>query len=361
MHFLDKIKVNRILIRKYLLVGMAFTFIYLLIEYYIKLGGEDPQALVPLLIRGLIAGALIPVSGVLFELALEHYFRKRTFIFLLLFRSIGYSLIITIWLSLINGIWEQISSEASFVEGMQIYLEGTTYVVNLFTIFLALLIGVSLVQIDSLHKRGELVNFLLGRFHQPREVNRIFCFIDLKDSTKTAEKLGHMRFASFLRDYYADIAPPINRSQAEIYQYIGDEVVLNWTYRQGMKDHRCLQCYFWICDAIAQRQAYYLNTYGVIPTFRAALHCGPVTVTWIGGRRKEIVYIGDILNTTKRLQDDCKRLGFDYLISGQVINQHQDLGDMEAKFVEQTQPRGKAEVIEIYALEQSAKAIAVKS
>ena len=77
-----------------------------------------------------------------------------------------------------------------------------------------------------------------------REVDRIFCFIDLKDSTSIAEKLGHLQFAMFLRDYYSDISEALRRTAAQIYQYVGDEIVLSWSFADGLKDNNLINCVF---------------------------------------------------------------------------------------------------------------------
>jgi adenylate cyclase len=66
-----------------------------------------------------------------------------------------------------------------------------------------------------------------------RRVKRIFLFIDLKSSTSIAESLGNLRYSEFLIDYYDDMTDAILMSKAEIYQYIGDEIVLTWSFARG--------------------------------------------------------------------------------------------------------------------------------
>jgi adenylate cyclase len=83
-----------------------------------------------------------------------------------------------------------------------------------------------LLQIRRLHRPGDLIKYVLGKYHRPEEIIKIFLFIDLKSSTTIAEKLGNLRYSEFLIDYYDDMTDAILMSKAEIYQYIGDEVVL---------------------------------------------------------------------------------------------------------------------------------------
>ena len=95
----------------------------------------------------------------------------------------------------------------------------------------------------------------------------------------------------------------------------------------------------------------YIAKYGFYPEFRAGAHGGQVIVTWVGELKKEIVYIGDVLNTTARIQEDCKRLAKDFLISEGLLNRLSGLENISASFVEETTPRGKEERIKLYSLE----------
>src|SRR4030095_15480535 len=193
------------------------------------------------------------------------------------------------------------------------------YLINLSTIFLSVVVAVGFGQINNLHKKGELLNYVLGRYHRPREVDRIFCFIDLKNSTSIAEKLGHLKFAMFLRDYYSDISEALRRTAAQVYQYVGDEIVLSWSFADGLRDNNLFNCFFFMKKNMEGAKQKYIDRYGVNPEFRAGLHGGKVIVTWVGELKKEIVYIGDTLNTTSRIQEDCKRLQKDFLVSEDIL------------------------------------------
>jgi adenylate cyclase len=95
----------------------------------------------------------------------------------------------------------------------------------------------------------------------------------------------------------------------------------------------------------------YMAKYGVYPEFKAGMHGGQVIVTWIGELKKEIVYIGDVLNTTARIQEHCKQLEKEFLISEDLLNRLSGLDKVKASFVEEIIPRGKDEAIKLYSLE----------
>ena len=52
-------------------------------------------------------------------------------------------------------------------------------------------------------------------------------FSDLQSSTQWVEKLGHVEYSKLIRDFFSDLG--ITKStEAEIYHYMGEEVILTW-------------------------------------------------------------------------------------------------------------------------------------
>ena len=348
---INTLRANRRLIRQYIKIGVVVGFFYAIVEYFARLGSDDPVVFGPLLIRTLLSAGLITASAGIFEILSKELFAQKRFAFLVLVRSTVYTLVITFWLSVVNGFWGMIEDGYSFVVGMLDYWGDQGFLVNLISVFLLLILLIGFRQINSLHKKGELFRFIIGKYHQPREVERIFCFIDLKNSTTIAERLGHFRFASFLKDYYSDITEAIRKTDAEIYQYVGDEIVLSWPYKSGLKNNNLLHCFFMMKEIMQILKGKYLDKYGVYPDFKAGIHGGRVMVTWVGEIKREIVYIGDVLNTTARIQEDCKRLAKDFLISEELLNRLEGLNGFAASFIEETVPRGKARKVKLYSLE----------
>ena len=48
-----------------------------------------------------------------------------------------------------------------------------------------------------------------------------------------------------------------------------------------------------------------MNNFGLLPEFKAGFHLGKVTTGEIGVIKKEIIFTGDVLNTTARIQGLC--------------------------------------------------------
>ena len=168
--------------------------------------------------------------------------------------------------------------------------------------------------------RGVLINMLTGKYRTPVEEERLFMFIDLKSSTTLAEKLGHFKYSQLLQDCFFDLNRIMGRYNAEIYQYVGDEAVLSWSYNNGIKNFRCVDLYFDFQKVLKKRSKYYLKRYHVNPFFKAGVHGGKLIVTEVGSLKKELAYHGDVINTTSRIQEACNTYNESFLISEKVVN-----------------------------------------
>ena len=160
------------------------------------------------------------------------------------------------------------------------------------------------------------LNFFSGKYHQPKIEERIFMFLDMKSSTTIAETLGHIKYFKLLDSYYNIMSDPIINSFGEVYQYIGDEIVISWKPEKGFRQSNCIKCFFDIRDRLHAEKEVLFREYGFEIGFKAGIHFGEVTIGEIGTLKKEIVFTGDVLNTTARIQSLCKELQADLLISG---------------------------------------------
>jgi adenylate cyclase len=147
-----------------------------------------------------------------------------------------------------------------------------------------------MLQVNDKFGSGVLWKFITGRYYHPRQEERIFMFLDLKSSTTIAEKMNSKKYFGLLREIFSDITEPILNSQGEIYQYIGDEVVVTWPAESGLADNNSLQCFFLITQALQNRREYYYSEFDLLPCFKAGLHIGEATVGEIGVIKKDIVF-----------------------------------------------------------------------
>ena len=132
--------------------------------------------------------------------------------------------------------------------------------------------GLFILQISDKLGQGVLINFLLGKYQHPKEEIRIFMFLDLKSSTAYVEEYGHLKYSQLIQDCFFDLTDIVIKRNASIYQYIGDEVVLTWDLKKGIKDNNCLNTFFDFNKVLNTKRNYYKENYGSLPEFKAGLY-----------------------------------------------------------------------------------------
>jgi len=102
------------------------------------------------------------------------------------------------------------------------------------------------------------------------------------------------------------------------------------------------------------RHAAYLKKYDVTPEFKAGMHFGIVSTGEIGQIKKEIVFTGDVLNTTARIQGMCNELGRDFLLSRDLKEEVEaHTSRYQFSSVGETSLRGKMAPIELYTVREN--------
>ncbi len=197
---------------------------------------------------------------------------------------------------------------------------------------------------------GVLYNYSFGKYHRPKQETRIFMFLDMKSSTTIAEKIGHVKYFDLLNTYYADMTDAILETSGQIYQYVGDEIVVSWSKKEGIYDNNCIQCFSKITEAITKNREKYLESFGIVPEYKAGYHIGEVTTGEIGIIKKDIIHTGDVLNTTARIQGQCNVHNSKALISGDLLTELQKEDPISFTRIGELVLRGKTEAIQLYSV-----------
>lgn len=203
------------------------------------------------------------------------------------------------------------------------------------------------IEVNEKYSPGVFVDIMLGRYLQPREVDRIIIFIDLRNSTPIAEKLGNNYF-EFIRDFIFCISAGIMEHDGRIYQYVGDEIVAWWPSSKANAKKA-------VSSLIESRKILNTNTdvfmrnYDIVPEYKAGIHTGPVTVGQVGISKKEIVMSGNTINTASRIRSACNDLNQKFLVSKEVIDLMQ-MEDWQSESMGLVDLKGKNENIELFAL-----------
>ena len=187
--------------------------------------------------------------------------------------------------------------------------------------FWSFIVGITqlLLQVNSKFGQANFWNIIRGKYNKPKEEEKVFMFLDINSSTATAELLGDEKYHSLLKDFFSDITIPILENKGSIYQYVGDEVVVSWKYKDGVENQHCIKCFFDMKTYIEEKKEKYLNKYGLVPSFKAGIHCGKVIAGEIGIIKRDITYSGDVLNTTSRILTKCGEFKEELLASSDLL------------------------------------------
>jgi adenylate cyclase len=204
------------------------------------------------------------------------------------------------------------------------------------------------IEINEKYSPGVFFDILVGRYTKPKDEKRIIMFIDLRDSTTIAEKLGHKDNYKFIRDFIYYISVGIMEYGGRIYQYVGDEIVISWPQsRRNAK--KAVYALIEARKFINKNLANFQREYDVIPEFKAAIHVGTVTIGEIGLIKRDLVMSGDTMNTAARMRTACNELNQKFIISKDFLElislkkwQAEPLGPIELK--------GKNSTVELFAL-----------
>src|SRR3954451_2510678 len=183
----------------------------------------------------------------------------------------------------------------------------------------AVAVVVMLFQAAGLVGYRTFMALLLGKYRRPYAERRFFLFVDVVGSTAIAERLGALEAHRFLATVFSAVAEPIELCRGEIYQYVGDEIVITWVEADGVADARALRCFFAMRGALAADASRFVQRFGVAPALRAALHLGEVITGEVGQVRRAIVFHGDVMNTTGRLEQATRELQCLCIASAEAI------------------------------------------
>lgn len=299
---------------------------------------------------GLVVGMLTGLS----ELYLfQKYFRNNAFIKLILAKLVVYLVSILLIAFFTLHFYYVITKDQDFLTAVSSTLDmfRSNEFYHLLTLGALLSMGINFILVVK-NKIGHsvFIPILFGKYHQPKEENRIFLFIDLKSSTKAAEQLGHKKYSLLIQDCFRDISNLVIKYGGSIYQFVGDEVVITWKAKKKDKYQNSIHLYFAYKKLLASRADFYKEKYGTVPQFKAAVNSGEVMVAEVGGGVKsEVAYHGDVLNSAARMIELCNLYNSDLILPESFREKiNYDMDDIKFDFKGELQLRGKNRKIKIF-------------
>ncbi len=298
-------------------------------------------------VLGLFYGVSLGVSDYYLD---RNFFRKLSLGKVILIKAIGSLALLFVLLFLLRFVLFDILIAPSLnVRSAMLSEESwkhTFHLLLIYYFFMTLIINF-VNQVNKKFGPGVLAPLLLGKYRNPKEEERIFMFMDLKSSTSIAEQLGHLKYSAFIRDCFVDINEVLFPFSAQVYQYVGDEIVVTWATHEGIRDHRCIRFYFACKKQFHHRTEYYITNYGLLPEFKAGVHMGKVTAVEIGEIKKDIAYHGDTMNTSARIQSVCNEYNSNLLASEYLVKQLESTHKMKTESLGMILLKGKTEKIGI--------------
>lgn len=335
--------------QKYSLIFKAIIAGGIIGLFYTIISGAGADYEYLKLLPGTIIGVFISFIVITFEKTFTQLNNYSFFVSTLL-KALIYSICILLFLLFFVLVFAEPLSHVTYQEALSKYIATRLFVDFIFSLGASIFL-ILFLEISSLLSNRFFSNYFTGRYHRPMQEERIFMFVDVKSSTTMAEQLGDIQYSKLLQDLFNDFTDAILAARAEVYQYAGDEIILTWKTATGLKEQRCLYCFYLLKECINKRQEYYLKNYKMIPKFKAGMHIGKAVTTWVGKVKKEIVYHGDLLNTTSRIQCKCNDFNHDFVVSEAIKEALPE--NLPVTYIHQGDIllRGKAQPMKLYTVD----------
>ena len=166
-----------------------------------------------------------------------------------------------------------------------------------------------------------LATAMLGGYAAPAEERRLFMIVDMVGSSQAAGELGDRGYHGFLSEALRLVEGEIEDEGGEIYTYVGDALFATWRLESPDRNARALQAAARIFAALERASAAFAKTYRRQPRVRIVLHGGTVVVGQYGDVRRQVTYLGEVLNVASRMERFAKHHCVEILISESLLAQ----------------------------------------
>lgn len=263
---------------------------------------------------------------------------------ILLFVLIAFTLLLIYYVLIYHGSFER------YLESFFTKIVLTrTFVIFMIDMGLMTLLSIFYLEVTDNYGPGMFVSILFGEYDKPKIENRIFIFLDINESTTIAEQLGHKQYFLMLRKFYGDITLPVLANEGEIYQYVGDEIVVSWpnTPENKLKALKFIRNTYYLIERQKDR---YQKRFSKVPVFKAGVHAGEVTVGFVGVVKRVLIYCGDTLNTAARIRSMCTELDESYIVSEDFMEDFSQPHGYTIQEIGNIELRGRLEPTKLYSL-----------
>ncbi len=347
-------------IKRIFTIAIAWTVIDFLIfivrsateTYTPKYESTDAGTTKTILLRELNVFIFSLIIGYFLVSVLKHFLRNRSPWLNLLIKTL---LLVVVAIAMNFFIYftyslliEQQSAPAAFNKFIENTFQETWLLEKMPEWVLLFIITQLALEINHNYSQGVFFNVIVGRYLHPKDEKRIIMFIDLKNSTPIAEKLGHTEYFKFIRDVIYCMSAGIAEYDGRVYQYVGDEIVAWWPSTTS----NAKKCIYSIIEArkiLNMNAEIFRRGYDILPEYKVGIHTGNVTVGQVGIAKKDLVISGDTINTAARIRSACTELNQKFLVSKEMI-ELLEMKDWQTESMGMVDLKGKNENIELFAL-----------
>lgn len=311
------------------------------------------QALVPGVVTGLLLSTILGSFEIwLADGPVRSWLSGLSFSANVLIKSLFYAIVI------LSVQWFPI---VDWLIGRRSDLATDTFLSSLvYSVAISILVNLAMA-ITNLVGGRALANFFTGRYHAPVEEDRFVLFVDIAGSTTLAEQFGGTGIHRFLDRTFRVLSSPVVDYRGEVLAYVGDEMIVTWTRQGGAQDSRPLRCFVAMRDELARKAASFEREFGAAPRIRGSLHFGPVIIGEIGDVKRAIVFNGDVMNTTSRLEALSRDIPGGFVASHAAIAQFQSPLPVSMRDLGRLPIRGRVDGIDAMGFDEAATPIRAAS
>jgi class 3 adenylate cyclase len=189
-----------------------------------------------------------------------------------------------------------------------------------------------------------------------REEELTILFCDIREFTAIAEDQDPKQTFTWLNGFFEHMNQAITRHHGFIDKFLGDAIMAVFD-----RDHDHAQDAIYAALMMEEQLQILNDTYHNHVISRPVrmgigIHSGIAVIGTVGSSsRMDSTVIGDVVNTTSRLEELTKTYGCSIIVSGQTRDRLPDAAQFEWHLLDQIQPRGKAQTIDIYGVQSPAK------
>jgi adenylate cyclase len=295
---------------------------------------------------GLITGILFFVFDLLLE---REWIRKQNYLYRIFIKVGLYCLVFLIDDQFGAKLLEGAGANAHLIDIETMANSGITYSFGLFFMISTFLYVIGQI-LNEKFGPGNFFKMLIGKYTPPKVERKVFLFLDMQSSTTIAEELGYTKFSKLVQRCFIELNHLIPKYKGQIYQYVGDEAVIVWDYDKALQGEDATHLYYDFSECLMKLEPYFKQNFGVQPFFKAGIHGGDVVTAEIGIQKKDMSYLGDVVNTAARIQNLCNPLKQKLLISGELVKDLPAVKNYRYDEAGRHLLKGKIQEVDIYSV-----------